>query len=223
MRVVRPDLAPDLTREIGERQQIGAGVVEVLSRGRELLLNRRDDPGELLPDGVGVRLVEHRAHERSDPRLGGLGHLREQIAQVMRAAPLPRRAGQRSPDRSDQAAVRIGDDQLHARQATGRQRSEEGEPARAVLVRAHVQAQHFAAAVGVHAHRDQGVDVHRPAVLADLDDQGVHPHERVVTAVEGPVAERLDLRVEVGRHLADLALGQLLDAELLDELLDPPR
>jgi hypothetical protein len=40
--------------------------------------------------------------------------------------------------------------------------------------------------------------------------------------IERPIAERLDLHVEVGRHLRDLALGQLPDPELLNEFLDPP-
>jgi hypothetical protein len=35
LRVVRPDLAPDLTGEHGERHQPGAGIVEVFGGGRE--------------------------------------------------------------------------------------------------------------------------------------------------------------------------------------------
>ena len=36
LRVVRPDLAPELTRERGEREQVVAGVVEVFGRVGEL-------------------------------------------------------------------------------------------------------------------------------------------------------------------------------------------
>jgi hypothetical protein len=44
LRVVGPDLPPDLAREGGEGQQVAAGVVEVLGGGRELLLDRLDRP-----------------------------------------------------------------------------------------------------------------------------------------------------------------------------------
>jgi hypothetical protein len=82
-----------------------------------------------------------------------------------------------------------------------------------------VQAEDFAAAVGVDPDRDQDMDVDGAAVFAGLDHQGVGPHERVVGGVEGPVAERLDLRVQMGGHLRDLTLGQRGDTQLLDELL----
>ena len=52
-----------------------------------------------------------------------LGHLRQQVAQVVGAAPLPRGAGQRRADRGDQAAVGVGDDQPHPGQAAGGQAS----------------------------------------------------------------------------------------------------
>src|SRR3954451_17750710 len=55
---------------------------------------------------------------------------------------------------------------------------------RAVLVGAHVQAQHFTTAVGVDAVRDQGMHVDGSAVLADLDSQRVQPHEGVMLAVQ---------------------------------------
>ena len=139
------------------------------------------------------------------------------------AAALPLRAGQRRTDRRHQATVRVGDDEAYAGQAAGGQRPEEGEPARTVLVAGHVQAEDLPAAVGVDPDRDQAVHVDRPAVLADLDDQRVDPHERVRAGIQRPATERLDLRVQVPGHLRDLTLGQLFDAELLDQLLHPPR
>ncbi|GAA0711499.1 hypothetical protein GCM10010199_08940 [Dactylosporangium roseum] len=102
------------------------------------------------------------------------------------------------------------------------ERRNASQPAGAVLVGGDVQAEDFTLAVGVDPDRDQGVDVDRPAVLADLDHEGVHPHERVVRRVQGPGAERLDLRVQMGGHLRDLAARQRGDAELLDEFLHPP-
>jgi integrase len=50
--VVRPDLTPDLPREIGEREQVAAGVVEVFGSGRELRLDRRErDSGNVRKAG----------------------------------------------------------------------------------------------------------------------------------------------------------------------------
>ena len=66
--VVRPDLAPDLLGERGERQDVGAGVLEVLGDGGELLVQGVDDPVELGVHGVGVGLVVDRVQQRLDPR-----------------------------------------------------------------------------------------------------------------------------------------------------------
>ena len=123
----------------------------------ELGLDRVHDPGVLGVDRVGVGLVEDRADQRRDPRLGRLRDFREQIAQVVGAAPLPGRAGQGGADRVDQAAVGVGDDQPDPGQATGGQRSQERQPAGAVLVGGDVQAEDLAVAVGVDTDRDQGV------------------------------------------------------------------
>jgi hypothetical protein len=46
----------DLARERGEGQQVAAGLVEVVGRGRELLGDRRHDPVELGPDCIDVGL-----------------------------------------------------------------------------------------------------------------------------------------------------------------------
>jgi hypothetical protein len=62
--IVRPDLPPDLARDPREGEQVARGVVEMLGRGRDRGLDRCGHPGELLPDGVGVGLVEHRADHR---------------------------------------------------------------------------------------------------------------------------------------------------------------
>ena len=93
---------------------------------------------------VGVGLVEDGAHHGGDPRLRRLGHLGQQVAQVVGAAALPRRAGQGGADRVDQAAVGVGDDQPHPGQATGGQGAQERQPAGAVLLEDDVQAEDFA-------------------------------------------------------------------------------
>ena len=76
--------------------------------------------------------------------------------------------------------------------------------------------------VSVDPDRDQGVHVHDPAGLADLEHQGVGGQERVRAGVEWPGAERGHLLVEIGRHRRDLRLRQPGDPEALDQLLHPP-
>jgi hypothetical protein len=67
------------------------------------------------------------------------------------------------------------------------------------------------------------MDVDGSPALTDLLGQRVHPHERVRAAVQSAVPERGDLGIGDLAHLADLALGDPFDPQLLDELVDPPR
>ena len=85
----------------------------------------------------------------------------------MRAAPLPRRAGQGGADGVGQAAVGIGDDQPHPGQATGGQPGQEPQPARAVLLRGDVQAEDFALPVAVDPDRFSMMALPLSAVPAD--------------------------------------------------------
>ena len=82
-------------------------------------------------------------------------------------------------------------------QAAGGQGPREGQPAGDVLIRADLEAEDFAAVVGVDPDRDQGMDVDPAAVFTDLGDQGVDPDERVWPGVQRPLAQRFDLSVEV--------------------------
>ena len=78
--------------------------------------------------------------------------------------------------------------------------------------------------IGVHAGRDQRVDRHDPAALADLQDQGVGSHERERPGLgQGAGAELLDVGVELLGHLRDLGLRQAGDAQGLHQLVHPPR
>jgi hypothetical protein len=61
LRVVRPDLPPDLLRERGEREDVDAGGLEVVGDVREFLADGVDEPVVLAVDGVGVGLVVDRA------------------------------------------------------------------------------------------------------------------------------------------------------------------
>jgi len=141
----------------------------------------------------------------------------------VRAASLPRGSGQDGADRGDEAGVGVGDDELDAGQAAGGQRAQEGQPAGAVLAGGDVDAKDLAVAVGVDPDGDQRVDVDDAAALADLLSQCVDPDERVGPGVQGPIAERGDLVVQVLGHRRDLGLRQLRDVEGLGELLDPAR
>jgi hypothetical protein len=70
--VVGPDLSPDRFRERGEREDVGAGVVEVFGDRRKLVGQRVEDAVELGGDGVGVGLVIDRVQQRLDPSPGAL-------------------------------------------------------------------------------------------------------------------------------------------------------
>jgi hypothetical protein len=76
--------------------------------------------------------------------------------------------------------------------------------------------------VTVDTGRDQDHSVDDPPALAHLHGQGVGGDEREGSGlVEGPVAEGLDLLVQVGGHPGHLRLRQAVDAQLLDELVHP--
>jgi len=84
LRVVAPDLAPDLAGEGGERQDVVAGLVQVRGGLRELRLESGHDLGVLGADRGGVGLLEDGPHQRGHPRLGGAGHAGEQVAMVVK-------------------------------------------------------------------------------------------------------------------------------------------
>ena len=141
LRIVAPDLPPDLAGEGGERQDVVAGLVQVGGGGGQLGLERGDDLGVLGADRGRVGLLEDGADQGGDPRLGGLGHPGEQVAVVVRPAPLPGGAGQHRGDRVHQAGVVVAGHQLHAGQAAGDQAAQERQPPRAVLGAGHVDAE----------------------------------------------------------------------------------
>jgi hypothetical protein len=115
------------------------------------------------------------------------------VRQRCQAAP-----GSVAPMASTSPPVGIGGHQGDPGQPAGDQVAEERQPPGAVLGRGDLQAQQFAVPVGVDPDRDQGVHVHDPPGLADLEHQGV------------------------GGHRRDLRLRQPRDPEALDQLLHPP-
>ena len=123
--VVGPDLAPDLLGERGEGEDVGAGGLEVVGDGGELLGQGVDDPVELGVHRLGVGLVVDRVQQRLDPAPRALRGHRHQVRGVVGAAALPGGAGQGRGDRGDQAGVGVGGDQLDPGQAAGDQVAEE--------------------------------------------------------------------------------------------------
>ena len=83
-------------------------------------------------------------------------------------------------------------------------------------------AQELPVAVGVDPARDRGADVDHPATLAAALGQSVDPDPGGGTAVERPVAEVLDHPLQALGHHRDLRLREPLDAQGLDQALDPP-
>ena len=77
-------------------------------------------------------------------------------------------------------------------------------------------------AVVVDADGDQAGHVDDAPALAALHHQRVEP-DVLVAGRQGPLPEALHVGVEHLREFRDLALRELLDAERLDQVLDPPR
>jgi len=145
------------------------------------------------------------------------------VSEEVHGAALPRRAEDLG-DRVLQPLVGVGDDQLHADQATGDQRAHEVRPERLGLGGADVQADDLPPAGLVHAVGDDHALALHAAAVADLLDLGVE-EQIEVAALQRPRAERLDLLVQPRADAADLRPAdpqrEALD-ELVDSLVDTP-
>ena len=134
---------------------------------------------------------------------------------------LPGSADEHPGDGRLEAEVVIGDHQLHPGQAPGPQTLEERRPERSRLAVAHGHAQHLPVTVGAHPggyHHGTG---DHPAVDPTLDVGGVGEDVGKLDVVEGPVAEGLEIGVELGADAAHLALGDpRAHAQGLDQVID---
>jgi hypothetical protein len=119
--------------------------------------------------------------------------------------------------------MRVARGQTDTAEAAGHQRAQEGEPGGAILGGDDVEAERLAEAVPVDADRVHDADVDRASALPALDLERVEGHVRVGAAVERPGAEVLHDLIEALRPPRDLALAHPLHAELLHQLLHPPR
>jgi len=75
--------------EVPEGQQVTTGLLEVVSSLGQLPSQRVNHSLELSLHLGGVRLVEDGAHQGCHPRLLGLGHLGQEIPQIVGTTPLP--------------------------------------------------------------------------------------------------------------------------------------
>jgi len=116
----------------------------------------------------------------------------------------------------------VGDHQLDAAQAPAAQLAQELGPEGLGLGRADVHAQHFAAAIGVGADRDDHRHRDDAAVVADFHIGGVDPEIRPV-ALDRPIEEGFDLAVDLLAQPADLALRDPAHAHRLDQIVDRAR
>jgi hypothetical protein len=123
-------------------------------------------------------------------------HVPERLAQEVHRAALPG-AVERLRDRSLQAGVRVGHDQLHAAETALDQAAEEAAPERLRLALADVEADHLSVAGLMHGVGEYERFRHHPAAVPDLLDLRIQP-QIGVAALERPVAEGLDLLVQAG-------------------------
>jgi hypothetical protein len=115
----------------------------------------------------------------------------------------------------------MGDHELHASQPAGSEVLQERGPEGAVLAVTDVDPEHFSVPGRGHA----GGDHHGPrddaAADAALEVGGVEEHIDEPGVVQRPVAERLQVPVELGADAADLALADAgRDTERLHEVVD---
>jgi hypothetical protein len=130
--------------------------------------------------------------------------------------------GEHPGDRVAQPFVLVGDAEAHTLQAAAAEVTEQLDPEGLRLNLAEVERDHLAPSGlvdGIGDHERLRADV---TAVSDLDLLGVQPEIRVV-ALERPLPERLDLRVERAAERRDAVLAHPLDAEPLDQPIDLPR
>ena len=115
--------------------------------------------------------------------------------------------------------MRVAHHRLHPDQAASAQRVQELGPERLSLRLADIETDDLAHALLGHAVGDDERLLADAALVADAFDLRVQPLVRI-SAIERPVAERLDLFVEAGPHPGDLVLREARKAHLLDQPID---
>lgn len=136
------------------------------------------------------------------------------------ATALPRGA-QDPADRRLEPLMRVGDHQLHAREAALEQLLEEGGPERLGLARAKVQADNLPSALAVDRDGDYGGDADDPSALSDLQVGSVQPEIRPL-ACQRALQEAVDALIDLFAQLGDPGLVEAREAHGLSQLVHPP-
>ena len=116
----------------------------------------------------------------------------------------------------------IGGNQFHPAEAPSGQRAQEGQPERAILAGAHVQAQDLTLPVGIDPRRHHHADVDDATTLPHLLRQAVQPHVGVGTTVQGTTQETLHHFIQLHADARHLAAGDAIAAQGLDQIIHPP-
>src|SRR3954453_20648547 len=106
--------------------------------------------------------------------LHGFGSSRDHVPGEVRLTPLPTGALEVDLDRLDQAAVVVGDHQVHPAQAAALEALEQGTPTGFALAVPDLEPEDLAVPLRGDARGDQRAAGAHPPVLADLEYQGVH-------------------------------------------------
>src|SRR5579859_8239801 len=150
----------------------------------------------------------------------GFGDIGEGIPHEMDAAALPGGA-QDTRDGRLQALMGIGDDQLHSLQPAPDEVAQEGRPEWLRFARPDMQADNFAASVGVDGNRYYSGHAHNPPTFADFQVGGVEieidPFARQRAFQEG-----MDAFVDVLAELGHARFGNARHPHRLHEFVDTP-
>src|SRR3954463_4415874 len=203
----------------GAQHVIGAGL-ENIQRFGKAGLELLHQVGGFRLRALLVALHENSFHPLADFGLAPLRNLRQNVAVEVNFAALPLGFQDLAP-RALQPAVRIGNDELNAAESTLFQALEELRPPLIGLRRNHIETQHLAPPLRVHAGGDYNRHALDAIVLPHLLVQRVHPH--IPAPAQQPLPELPHLFIQRRAELTHLARRDARDAELRQNVFDLPR
>ena len=154
--------------EVHVGKDVGFGLVEQGGKFWHARAHLVGDIAPLLVGARGVVLGKGGADPGGDHALLGFAGIGQRIAHEVDAVALPGDA-EDFANRRLQPFMRIGDDQLDAAQGAPGQAAQEFHPERLGFAVAGGYAEHFAPAVGVHAHSDDDGGGDDAMIAPDLD------------------------------------------------------
>ena len=128
-------------------ERIGARLEQATFEEKQVLLNLVVERIIVGEDTLEIRHVIPLGHSPPSERNPASEPIRRLSPDGVCAAPLPARTLQHGRDGALQSLVAVAGHQFHSAQTTGHQAAQERQPERAILARAHVDAEHFALAV----------------------------------------------------------------------------